>query len=76
MSEHEISIFKKHLEIELQKLREERKEDTKMIMSILTPISDTYKTASRLGKWTMGFLIFLSVFVGLIVGVKNLWSNK
>lgn len=44
----------------------------KEILELLKPISDTYKTATTIGKWTMGALVFASVTVGLLVGIKNL----
>jgi len=42
------------------------------ILQLLRPISETYRTANILGKWTMGILVLASVVVGLIVGIKNI----
>jgi hypothetical protein len=42
------------------------------ILEILKPISETYITASRLGKWGMGLLVFISISIGVILGFKNL----
>lgn len=36
---------------------------------ILTPISETYTTASTVGKWTMGFAVFTSIVVGVVLGI-------
>lgn len=42
------------------------------ILELLRPISETYRTATTIGKWVMGSLLFASVVVGLLVGLKNL----
>jgi len=56
-----------------QVARQNKLEDNQNeILSLLRPISDTYRTATTLGKWSMGGLVFLSVIIGLLVGIKNL----
>lgn len=51
-------------------------EDTLTRMEqILTPISETYTTATTVGKWFMGFLVFVSLMVGIGMGLKNLFHR-
>jgi hypothetical protein len=46
------------------------------ILELLRPISETYKTASTLGKWVMGLLVFLSVGIGVLLGLKEIvWKQ-
>ncbi len=54
------------------KFQEERKKDMKEIMDLLKPISDTYRTASMLGKWSMAALVFISVGLGVVLSLKSL----
>jgi len=44
----------------------------KRILDILEPIADTYKSAGTIAKWTKAFLVFVSIIVGIIVGIRNL----
>ena len=39
----------------------------------LDPIYDSYTTATRMGKWTMGFMVFFSVLIGIILSLKALF---
>jgi hypothetical protein len=55
----------------LQKSDVENFKQHQEIKDLLTPISETYKTVSRLAKWVMALLVFLSVLGGVIVA----WSN-
>jgi hypothetical protein len=55
-------------EMRIRKLEEQNER----ILRLLEPISNTYKTANTVGKWIMGILVFFSVLIGLIVGIKNL----
>ena len=36
----------------------------------LTPMAETYGAASRMGKWVMGLLVFISIIVAILRGVK------
>lgn len=52
--------------------QEELDHSQQEILNLLRPIADTYRTATTLGKWAMGGLVFISVVIGLLVGLKNL----
>lgn len=38
----------------------------------LKPIAETYHTVSSLGKWSMAIMVFISVVLGILIGIKNL----
>lgn len=42
------------------------------ILGLLRPIADTYKTASKLGKWAMALLVFISILLGVILSLRAL----
>lgn len=42
------------------------------ILALLGPISETYKTVASLGKWASAILVFISVVVGILLGLKDL----
>lgn len=42
------------------------------IEETLKPISATYDTASTLWRWMMGFVVLISIVVGIAVGVTRL----
>jgi hypothetical protein len=44
----------------------ELKDYAKEINASLKPILETYQTVSSLGKWGMGFLVFVSVTLGIV----------
>lgn len=44
----------------------------KEILDLLRPISDTYKTATMIGKWSMAALVFISVLTGTLLSVKDI----
>lgn len=50
-------------------------ERDKAIMILLKPISETYDTASHLGKWVMGAAVFISIVIGIALGVWQLISK-
>ena len=64
------------IEIEIQKLKDadelncsQHKQILDAIQDInkkLEPLSDTYKTATRMGKWFMALLVFISILFGVI----------
>ena len=41
------------------------------LKSIVAPIANTYRTASTIGRWGMGFLVFVSVSLGVLLGFKD-----
>ncbi len=54
-------------------------EQNEKILALLEPISKAYNTTNVLAggvmtvaKWIMGVLLFFSVLIGLILGVRNL----
>ena len=67
-SDMEIQLLRKELTDRVNKNHEE-------VMSILNPIADTYKTAGTIAKWFMATTVFLGVFVGLLVGLKDLFKR-
>ena len=42
------------------------------IKEMMKPLSETYRVAVVLGKWVMGLLVFISVLIGVILGLKSL----
>lgn len=42
------------------------------ITSLLKPISQTYQTASKLGKWIMALMVFISIMLGVALSLKSL----
>ncbi len=47
--------------------------DIKDLQDIMRPIAETYRTVSALGKWSMAGLVFLSVLIGILLGIRNLF---
>jgi hypothetical protein len=45
------------------------------LLNTLKPISETYTTVSTMGKWAMAALVFISVLIGIIAGLKALWGK-
>ena len=37
----------------------------------LTPIADSYMAATTMCKWIMGFLVFVSIIVGIIAALRG-----
>jgi hypothetical protein len=58
-----------------QQFHEERKKDLEQIMAILKPISETYQTASMLGKWTMAGMVFISVLLGILLSLRSMFNK-
>lgn len=50
-------------------------ETIKELKDIIAPISETYKTVSRMTKWLMAFLVFLSIVGGIIWTWGNVIKN-
>lgn len=44
----------------------------KEILELLRPISETYRTASMLGKWVMALAVFISIAIGIIVSLRDI----
>ena len=51
------------LKIEIEKFKE-----------LIKPLCDTYSTSVILGKWIMGLLVFISILIGVILGLRSLWK--
>lgn len=45
------------------------------IKDILKPISETYKTATTIGSWAKGLLVFVSVMIGVVLGLKDIFKK-
>lgn len=57
--------------------RIERLEDSLgRIENLLEPISETYTTVSRMGKWLMAGAVFVSIIVGSVLGVLKIFGRK
>lgn len=39
---------------------------------VLAPISETYKTATKLGKWLMAVVVFVSIVIGIVTGIQKI----
>lgn len=44
------------------------------LKKILTPIAETYGSVSKMAKWLMAVLVLVSIIVGILVGLKNLFK--
>ena len=63
--------------VEIQKLKDEitalKKSDElnfqqhKEILDMLRPISETYCTVGKMGKWVMAILVFISILLGIVL---------
>jgi len=56
---------------EVAELRDEIRE----IKEILKPISETYRTATTIGSWMKGLLVFISVMIGVVMGLKDIFKK-
>lgn len=61
----ELNIFRDDLEAK-------RKEDMDNIMKILKPMAESYSAASKIGKWVMAALLFVSILLGIIIATIKL----
>lgn len=61
------TIIKDHL-LRVEKERDQRHDE---IMRILQPIAESYRSASTLGKWLMAVAVFISILLGIIIGLKS-----
>jgi hypothetical protein len=65
--------------MDTEERREQRQDDRiqaleegqKEILALLRPISETYRTATMLGKWVTAMLVFISVCVGIVLSAKQ-----
>lgn len=60
---------------DIQKSVTELREEIAEIKEILKPISDTYRTATTIGSWTKGLLVFISVSLGVIMGMRDIFKK-
>lgn len=67
-----IDGLREQREKDINVLRDERKQDMKEIMELLKPLSDTYRSATTLGKWIMAAAVFVSILLSIILGLKAL----
>lgn len=70
LQEYEINELKERLERKEKLLDKEIAE----IKEMLEPLLETYMVAVRLGKIVMGTLVFLSILLGVILALKQLWK--
>jgi hypothetical protein len=56
------------------KIEEERRKRHEEVMSKLEPLAETFRAASTMGKWIMAFLVFVSILIGILIGIKQLWK--
>ena len=42
------------------------------IYDLLKPISETYTTVTMLGKWSTAILVFISICIGILLGVLRI----
>ena len=71
IQDYELKNLKQRLKEKEDKLDYEIKE----IKEMLEPLLETYKTAVFLGKWIFGFLVFLSVLLGIILSLRQVFKN-
>lgn len=45
------------------------------ILAMLKPISETYTTVNRLGKWTMAVAVFISILLGVLLSAKDFFKQ-
>ncbi|KKR09471.1 MAG: hypothetical protein UT43_C0001G0017 [Parcubacteria group bacterium GW2011_GWC1_39_29] len=72
IQDYELKNLKQRLKEKEDKLDYEIKE----IKEMLEPLLETYKTAVFLGKWIFGFLVFLSVLLGIILSLRQVFKNN
>ena len=72
IKDYELEDLKQRLKEKEDKLDYEIKE----IKEMLEPLLETYKTAVFLGKWIFGFLVFLSVLLGIILSLRQVFKNN
>ena len=72
IQDYELKNLKQRLKEKEDKLDYEIKE----IKEMLEPLLETYKTAVFVGKWIFGFLVFLSVLLGIILSLRQVFKNN
>jgi len=50
-------------------------ESIKQLRDLLTPLSETYTTATVLGKWLMGFFVLISIILGIVLSFQKLFNK-
>lgn len=48
----------------------------KELLEKLTPMIDAFNAASKLGKWGTSLLVFLSVAIGIVLGIIKIFHHK
>ena len=46
------------------------------LANIIKPMAETYAAAVRVGKWSSGILVFISIMIGIALGIKELFKWK
>lgn len=46
------------------------------LSDIIKPMAETYAAATRIGKWTSGFLVFISVGIGIALALRDLFRKQ
>ena len=69
-----LEMFKAHEERDSERF-EEINNTLKEIRDNLKPITDVYTSVSLLGKWAMGGIVFVSIIVGIVVAVVQLFNR-
>jgi hypothetical protein len=46
-----------------------------LILEMLKPIADTYRSVEMLGKWLMAFLVLVSVSIGIVLSWTKLFDK-
>lgn len=60
------------MQISIKSMQSSQNERHQQIMDMLQPISDSYKSATTLGKWLMAGAVFISIMMGIILSYKSL----
>ena len=70
---------------DLQDLNKTMKEHGEMIYNLakdfkdfktdVKPMVDSYKTATTIGGWFWKIMVFISLTVGIIIGLKDVFKN-
>lgn len=45
------------------------------IIDLLKPMAETYNTATMLGKWLMAAAVFISICIGILLSLKDVFKK-
>lgn len=60
---------------DIKELNDNFSAQVKELKVIIMPMVDSYSTALRIGKWTSRTLIFISVVIGIILSLFEVFKN-